>query len=124
MKRGNTIVYDSSSRVSRFTTTPYIKVATSGLFSFNKPAIDLLKLAPGRGVTFHQDPNAKKDWGIEVEPKGLVLRKYKGSDSLCMNSSAVKQALFQSLGQTKGFKIQIGSEPHEGIWPLITVALK
>lgn len=115
--------YDASVKGSRAMTDPALRVAKCGLISFNKLAVDKLKLHSGDGIKIHQSKARPKDWYIEkVKDGGIILRNYK--DSLAFSCSAVAKAMVHALNLQKGFTVRIGSQPdEEGWWSLITSAI-
>ena len=115
--------FDALVTGSRAMTDPALRVAKCGLISFNKLAVDKLKLRSGDGIKIHQSKARPKEWYIEKVKEGaIILRTYK--DSMAFSCSAVAKAMLHALNIQKGFTCRIGSEPdEEGWWSLITSAI-
>jgi len=115
--------FDADVTGSRAITDPAVHFAKCGLITFNKLAVEKLKLRAGEAIKFHQSKARPKEWYIEkVKENGITLRQYK--DSLSLSCSAVSKVMLHSLNLSKGFTCRIGSEPDEdGWWSLITSAI-
>jgi len=75
-----------------------------GSFRFNKRAIDLLGLANGDKVAFHQEGveegrEPSQDWYVEKVEDGFPLRANKNGDCLIFSNVNVARSLFDSLGK-------------------------
>ncbi|WP_346318209.1 hypothetical protein [Chitinophaga sp. YIM B06452] len=75
---------------------------TSGVFSFNEAACELLSLSPGCAVVLHQDQKEKENWYVEklstkeVE-RGFVLRGKDAKVGLSFNSTTLARQIFESV---------------------------
>jgi hypothetical protein len=128
MKRSDCFTFTSAQRGIRFTTVPLMHVSKCGLISFNSVAVKLLNLQEKGGVLIHQSKTNPKEWAVESASTvsgGFVLRQTSAKNgALVINAAIVVKSMMSSLKQDKGFNLLVGSEPSDGLYELITSALK
>lgn len=103
----------------------------TGVFSFSKTAVQLLKVKAGMCCTLLQDENQPKDWYLKFSKfDGFTLRNsQKGVQAmLIFNNSFTARALAKSIGLTGNATFLIATEPlmvdKELLWPIITSSAK
>jgi len=120
--------FDRTQSKMRLSKKPAIRISKVGLISLNKCAIRLLDLKVGDKIKFYQDEDNPEDWYLKEVPKtddlGLICRNGSSfAKSIMVNSAATANALFESIGFTgTTLKCQIGSEPDDYLWAIITAS--
>ena len=126
--KGEFITYDALSSGAKASATPIMHFAKTGVISFNGSAVNLVGLKKGDNIKFFQSGKNPKEWYFaKVEKDGFPVRNVydKASKGLMLNNSFTCKSIMKALNVSKGFKVQIGSEPDaEGWWSLITSGVK
>jgi hypothetical protein len=95
----------------------YISLGTSGVVSFSKGTIDLLKAKNGTKIMFLQDQSRPKDWYFKINNE--AENKLRGDETkLCFNAKSVCLKIRESLGidNSKLLRIPVGLPfEHEGV---------
>lgn len=106
----------------------HINIST-GLFTINKTAADLMALKAGEMVCLHQDEDEKENWYIEkVKKDGFSLR-YNGNlgSGVFFNSAIMARMIVESVEADKGGRVKIGEKIEfnkRTLWTLVTTYLK
>lgn len=90
--------FNAENTVSR-TGSPTLSFNTkSGVFNLNKLACELLNLASGDSVVFHQDETEAEDWYIEKAERniGFALRGKDVKNGLSFNNTTLARTLADS----------------------------
>lgn len=134
--KGDFFTYDAVSSGTRASATPQMHFAKGGVISINASAVNAIDLQAGDKIKFFQSKKNMKEWyfakdqtsaNAKAENSGLTVRKAydKKSRDLMLNSAFTVKSIMRALNVSKGFKVQIGSEPdEEGMWSLITSGVK
>lgn len=87
---------------TRLCAKPMVRISgINGAFTFNKAAIDALKLTNANAISFHKNEDDEKDWYIEVHKdlgKGFRLREDKDRNlNLIAQSSVMARMILASM---------------------------
>ncbi|MCJ7819627.1 MAG: hypothetical protein MUP53_00365 [Bacteroidales bacterium] len=132
--KGEFITYDALNSGAKASTVPITHFAKGGVISINASAVNAIGLKAGDQIKFFQSKKNPKEWyfakdpsSVNAEGQGLTIRKAydKKSNGLMLNSSFTVKSIMRAMNVSKGFKVQIGSEPDaDGWWSLITSGVK
>ena len=132
--KGEFITYDALSSGAKASAVPIMYFAKGGVISINASAVNAIGLKAGDRIKFFQSKRSLKEWffakdssSANEESQGLTIRKAydKKSKGLILNSAFTVKSIMRALSVSRGFKVQIGSEPDEdGWWSLITSGVK
>lgn len=106
-------------------TEPLITVSKFGIITFNLKLITELNLSEGIKVSFLQDKNNPKDWYLKIGSiNGLPLMKKLNSTSLFIQYKKLTNIILKSIGKDKTIKIRCSIQIHNGMYALLTNAMK
>jgi hypothetical protein len=77
--------------------TPTMTIGKSGRIGFNKPAIHLLGLAEGIGISFFEDEDDAGVWYVGIDKEGIKVRRSFDKKSLLIQSQAIVTDLCSSM---------------------------
>lgn len=107
-----------------------IRIARSGVITFNTGVIDLVGLTTDHKVLLAQDPGRPTDWYFKVieadQMNGFDVRHTPGGQ-ICFNCRFLANKLLDLFvpAEKTSAAVPVAKEPtEEGWWPLITSAIK
>jgi len=112
---------------SKNITEPLITVSKFGIITFNLKLITELNLSEGTKVSFLQDKNNPKDWYLKIGSiNGLPLMKKSKSNStgLFIQYKELVNVILKSIDKDKTTKIRCSIQIHNGMYALLTNAMK
>lgn len=121
------IEFDAISKKSKNITEPLITVSKFGIITFNLKLITELNLSEGTKVSFLQDKNNPKDWYLKIGSiNSLPLMKKSKSNStgLFIQYKELVNVILKSIDKDKTIKIRCSIQIHNGMYALLTNAMK
>lgn len=119
------IEFDATTKKTKITKEPFITISSYGCIRFNSFVSECLKLTENTKVSFLQDKNNPKDWYLKLDTiNGIKLKTSKKDKSFHIQFREVTNAILKSLDKTKTIKIRISTQIHDGMYCLITNAIK
>jgi len=100
-----------------------------GCVNFSLPASRRMDIDTNSRVEFIQDQDRPRDWYIHVSGSAdgfvPVEKGHRGGGYFAIKSRPLADAICGSLGFTgKSFSVNVGQQDKNGLWPLITAAVR